>query len=97
MDWEAGSSEQTKRKWLDNPDQYDFRVKDKQNYISGEYSIDGGNSYQELSIIGSERSVDDVARYTYLLFKEMGVLDQFKEKGQYAVEFMNSVGSLAHH
>lgn len=94
---EATWSKPTKEKWLHNPDQYDFRVKDKQNYISGEYSIDGGNSYQELSILGSDKSVDDVAHYTYLLFKEMGVLDEFKRKGHHAIEFMNSVGSLGHH
>lgn len=94
---EATRSEETKRTWLDNPNQYYFRTKEKEDYISGEYSIDGGNSYQELSIIGSKRDVDDVARYTYLLFKEMDVLDEFKEKGQKAIEFMNSVGCLAHH
>lgn len=94
---EATRSEETKRTWLNNPNQYYFRTKDKAGYVSGEYSIDGGNTYQELSIIGSKIDVDDVARYTYLLFKEMGVLDEFKEKGHHAIEFMNSVGSLAHH
>lgn len=94
---EATRATETKREWLDNPEQYRFRVLKEPGYISGEYSIDGGIHYKEFTMEGQPTDVDNVARYTYLLFKEMGVLDQFKEKGQYAVEFMNSIGSLAHH
>ena len=39
--------------------------------------------------------LDDVAHFTYSLFKTMGLLGQFREKGSYAVDFMNQMGYLA--
>lgn len=90
-------AEETKKIWLDNPGQYFFHTKEKKEHISGEYSIDGGANLCELTIEGSARNVDDVARYTYLLFKEMGLLKEFKNKGKNAIEFMNEKGFLAKH
>lgn len=90
-------AEETKQIWLDNPGQYFFHTKEKKGFVSGEYSIDGGRNLCELTIEGSDRNVDDVARYTYLLFKEMGLLNEFKSKGKEAIEFMNEEGFLAKH
>ena len=52
--------------------------------------------FQDKEIFNS-RNVDDLARYTYLLFKEMGLLKEFKNKGKNAIEFMNEKGFLAKH
>ena len=86
---EAGNAEKTKALWLDNPEKYKFKTKDEAGLISGEYSINGGLTFEDISIEGDRFDVDDTTRFTYLLFKNMGLLSQFKKKGRKAVEYMN--------
>lgn len=93
---EAAHAEATKSKWLDNPAQYDFKTTDKEGCISGKYSIDGGKNYKVISVAGDIFDVDDIAQFTYRLLKGMNVLSQFKENGHKAIEYMNTVGFLAH-
>ena len=94
---EASNAEDTKECWLDNPTKYEFKTKDEEGHISGEYSIDGGISYEDITIEGDGFDVDDTAHFTYHLFKKMGVLSQFKKKGQKAIDYMNKQGFLAYH
>ena len=94
---EASNAESTKRQWLENADRYKFELVDTPGSIAGKYSIDGGNSYFELSIQGSKRNIDDTAKFTYYLLKKMGVFSIFKQNGHKAIEYMNSRGFLAHH
>lgn len=94
---DASHAELTKRKWLDNPAQYVFKTTDKEGCISGKYSIDGGKSYKDIFVVGDKFDIDDIAQFTYILLKEMGVLPQFKENGHKAIEYMNTEECLAHH
>ena len=94
---EAGGAERTKRKWLDNPNQYYFKTKDEEGCIAGEYSVDGGETYEDISIEGDGFNIDDTALFTYHLLKEMGVLYQFKNNIHKAIEYMNQMEFLAHH
>ncbi len=94
---EALNAEITKKIWLDNPTKYNFKSKDEEGYISGEFSIDGGETYSNISIKGDHFDVDDVAEFTYQLFKKMGVMSQFKKNGHKAIEYMNKMGFLASH
>lgn len=94
---EAGQAEQTKRTWLENPTMYDFKTKKEKGCISGEYSIDGGMNYVDISIEGDGFDIDDTAKFTYLLFKKMGVLARFKEEGHNAIEYMNEHDILTYH
>lgn len=94
---EAVQAEQTKRTWLENPTMYDFKTKKEKGCISGEYSIDGGMSYEDISIEGDGFDVDDMAKFTYLLFKKMGVLARFKKEGHNAIEYMNEHDILTYH
>lgn len=94
---EAGQAEQTKRTWLENPTMYDFKTKKEKGCISGEYSIDGGMNYEDISIEGDGFDIDDTAKFTYLLFKKMGVLARFKEEGHNAIEYMNEHDILTYH
>ena len=94
---EAGHSKETKEQWLDTPTKYDFKTKDDAGLISGEFSVDGGMSYEDISIEGDGFDVNDTAIFTYHLFKNMGVLSQFKKKGIKAIEYMNERGFLAYH
>ena len=93
----AVGAEDTKKTWLENPDSLKFRTKRENGKISGEYSIDGGANYEEISIEGDINDIDDIARFTYRLFQIMGVLSQFKEHGQEAIEYMNMRGFLSRH
>lgn len=94
---EAGGAESTKRTWLDNPTKYQFVTNDEDGYISGSFSVDGGESYEDISIEGDSFDVDDTAKFTYHLLKKMGVLSQFKKNSQKAIQHMNRDGLLAHH
>jgi len=93
----AVGAEDTKKTWLKNPNSLRFRTKRENGKISGEYSIDGGAKYEEISIEGDINDIDDIARFTYRLFQIMGVLSQFKEHGQEAIEYMNMRGFLSRH
>ena len=90
----AVGAEKTKKTWLKNPDALKFRTKRENGILSGEYSIDGGANYVEIVIEGDTYNVEDMARFTYKLFKKMGVLSQFKENGNKAIEYMNAKGFL---
>ena len=94
---EAGHSKETKEQWLDTPTKYDFKTKDDAGLISGKFSIDGGMSYEDISIEGDGFDVDETAKFTYLLFKNMGVLSLFKENGHKAIQYMNDHNILAYH
>ena len=94
---ETAHAGETKRLWLDEPYEYYFKTKDEEGFISGEYSIDGGTTYNAISIEGDRVDVDDVAKFTYNLFKKMGVLSQFKKNYTEVIECMNERGMLACH
>ena len=94
---EAEHAEETKKKWLEHPDLYFFRTEDGAGTISGEFSIDGGNTYEKISIKGDRFNIDDVAQFTYLLLSKMGLLSEFKSKGKRAVEYMYEHSILAYH
>ena len=93
----AARSQNVKELWLDSPTKYDFRTKDVAGMISGEFSIDGGKSYEVISMEGDCFDVGETAKFTYLLFKKMGVLSQFKENGHKAIQYMNNHCILAYH
>ena len=90
----AVGAESTKKTWLKDPDILKFRTKRENGILSGEYSIDGGNNFVEIAIEGDTNNVEDMALFTYRLFKKMGVLSQFKENGDKAIEYMNTKGFL---
>ena len=94
---EASHSKETKEQWIDAPTNYLFKTKDEAGFITGEYSIDGGLSFKDISVEGDGFNIDETARFTYLLFKNMGVLSQFKKKGSKAIQFMNNHNFLAYH
>lgn len=94
---ESAWAEPTKAVWLDNPTRYYFRPKKISGFISGEYSIDGGLSYEDIAIEGDGYDIDDTAKFTYLLFKKMGVLSQFKKNGHKAIQYINNNSFLAYH
>ena len=94
---EAGGAKETKSIWLDNPSKYEFKTKDKEGCIAGEYSIDGGETFEDISIMGDGFDIDDTAQFTYELFKKMGVLYQFKKNVHKAIEHINQKEILAHH
>lgn len=91
----AAHAVEIKRLWLENPTKYYFKTKDEEGVISGEYSIDGGNTYNEISIEGDRFDIDDAAKFTYRLFKNMGILSLFKKKHKEIIEYMNDRDMLA--
>lgn len=93
----AHGADITKSKWLNNSKRYIFKTKDKIGFISGFYSVDGGNNSKEISVRGNINNIDDIACFTYILFKEMGIMDDFREHGHKAVAYMNRHGFLASH
>lgn len=94
---EAANAKVTKRLWLENPNMYEFKIKKEAGHISGEFSIDGGFSFEDISIEGDSCNVDDTAKFTYLLFKKMGVFSLFKKEGRKAIDFMNEHDILTYH
>jgi hypothetical protein len=94
---EASGAEGTKTMWLSNPQLYHFKTKKKNGYICGEYSVDGREKYYDLAVEGKTNDIDDVANYTYVLFKKMGILQEFMLKGKKAIEYMNENEFLAYH
>lgn len=93
----AAIAKETKKTWLTNPEQYFFDYIDKPGFLSGKYSIDSKRSCHEMSIPGNKSNIDDTAKFTYLLFKDMGVLSMFKKNCQKAIDYMNEDGFLANH
>lgn len=93
----AVGANHTKKKWLDNPDKYGFKTKSSYGEICGEYTVDGQQTWHDLIQKGNSNDLDDVSHYTYALFKAMGLLGQFRERGSYAVDYMNQIGYLATH
>ena len=93
----AGGAKDTKMRWLDDPDKYGFKTKSINGRIAGEYTVDYQRTWHDLIQVGNKNNLDDVALYTYSLFKTMGLLEQFRKKGTYAVNFMNQMGYLATH
>lgn len=94
---EAEKANEIKSLWLYEPKRYSLILTKKAGYVTGEYSTDYGITLHEIKVAGDERDIDDVAKFTYILFKKMGVLEQFKKNGYRAVEYMNEKGLLQHH
>ena len=94
---EAVGAEETKKRWIDNPERYGFKTKDYKGKIGGEFTCDGERTWHDLVLEGDTFNIDDVAHYTFLLFKAMGLLGQFRKKGANAVAYMNQMGYLATH
>lgn len=93
----AGGAKRTKVRWLDDPEKYGFKTKSINGRIAGEYTVDYQRTWHDLIQLGNKNDLDDVAHYTYSLFKTMGLLEQFRKKGTYAVNYMNQMGFLATH
>ena len=94
----AGGANAIKKVWLDDPSKYHFKMEDSTGVmIKGSYSLDNELNYIEFNMSGSKTSVDDVSKYTYKLFLEMGIWNQFKSKGEDAINRMNSMGLLSTH
>lgn len=95
---EAVGSTSTKERWLTTPNKYFFKTnKSKDGFISGQYSVNGGTSYTDLTVNGNSRDINDVSRYTCLLFNKMGVMKEFESKGHYAIDYINERRFLADH
>lgn len=94
---EADGAEKTRKVWLDNPNKYHYKVGNRDDMIAGKYSVDGRLSYESFNMEGDRHKLKDAAKYSYYLFKEMGVWGQFKEKGEAAINFMNSMEFLRYH
>ncbi len=95
---EACGADETKSKWLSTPLAYEIKCeKCDKSRIEVSYSVNGGISYNDLKFDSNAFSIEDVARFTYKLFKTMGVWEEFKNKGSKAIEHMNYRGFLASH
>ncbi len=88
----AVGANNTKKTWLQHPERLFFQTKKRAGFISGEYSLNGGKDYMDLSIEGDPYNIDDVTNYTYILFRRMGVLNLFKTNGYKAISHMNKRG-----
>lgn len=80
------------KKWLD-PDCHCRFYCTNGSYV---YTLDG-ETYYDLPFVGNSQNIDDVVDYTYKLFKEMGVLSNFKNCGAEAIDYMNDHRILAYH
>lgn len=95
---EARNAKETKVVWLDSPSRYDFKIKDNNEIeIFGEYSIDGGTTYHTIAVERTGTEIDDTVKFTYELFRNMGILQAFRDKGSDAIDFMNETNCLAYH
>ena len=96
---EAANSTEVKTVWLSLPEKFLVESINKNNkkagYISIRYSIDGGLSWIALEQKADYQKIDDVAMFTYDLFKAMGVLEEFFYKGPKAISFINDHQYLA--
>lgn len=94
----AGGAERTKSVWLNSPDKYKFSTgEDRNNMITGSYSVDGGLNFTDFNIPGNRDNIHDAAVYSYQLFMRMGIWEQFKSKGEDAISHMNAMGYLSTH
>lgn len=91
----AAGAERTKRIWLDNPNKYDFITGDREDMIAGKYSIDGSSSYKSFIMEGDVSKLKDTAKYSYYLFKRMGIWEEFKKKGEDAIYYINRMDFLS--
>lgn len=94
---EAANAIVVKQMWLENPSKYYFKTTDIEGYISGLYSVNSGISYEKISIDGDKSNVDDTAKFTYYLFKKMGLLSQFKKNSDNIIKYMNEQCLLSVH
>lgn len=95
---EAGGAGETKPKWLSKPMAYEIKCERcDESRIEVSYSVNGGLSYDDMKFDSDAFSIDDAAKFTYKLFKTMGVWEEFKNKGQKAIDHMNYRGFLASH
>lgn len=94
---EAAHAEEVKKQWLTNPSVYQVRIYCPKTHIEAQYSIDGGKNYTSFNVKSDSSSLDDVVEFTYRLFKSMGVLSLFSEKGSKAIDYMNRYGFLSTH
>lgn len=93
----AAHAEKVKEQWLDNPSAYQVEIVTTATQIGAHYSTDGGNSHTVFYVKADASSLDDVVEFTYRLFKSMGVLSLFAEKGSKAIDYMNRYGFLSTH
>ena len=94
---EAAHAIVVKNIWLDNPTKYYFKTTDIEGHISGLYSVNGGTSYEKISIDGDKSNIDDTAKFTYYLFQKMGLLSQFKKNSDNIIKYMNEECLLSEH
>lgn len=95
---EANGAKETKKIWLKQPDKYYLKLSSKtDNVISGSYSVDYGRTYIPFKRSGNRFDIDDVTKFTLDLFVKMGVIDEFKENGKNAIDYINHMGFLANH
>lgn len=94
---EADGADDIKPIWLENPEDLQFRTDDsRKGYIEGEYSLDGGRTYHNISIEGDYDSIDDHVKFAQTLFYKMGVMLAFKINGSKAIDSINQNGYLKH-
>lgn len=94
----AYGANETKPKWLKTPQTYEIKCEQcDKSRIEVSYSINGGISYDDMKYEANSFSIDDVAEFTYKLFQKMGIWEEFKEKGELAINHMNYRGFLITH
>ena len=94
---EAAGADKIKAQWLDNPEKFNISIKTKENngILEVDYTLDEGKTLYNFKCTDLRKSsFNDTVKFTYLLFKKMGVLQSFLEHGQNAIDFMNDHGYL---
>ena len=96
---EAANSSSVKAIWLDNPTNYDLKSieKKEKGIISCDFTTDGWITSTRFERSGDTFNLDEVVEFTCDLFKEMGVLKMFYNKGSKAINYMNEHKILAYH
>ena len=72
--------------WLHNADRYHIEMIKSTSGISCKYSCPGVIGTKNFSTQGNRNNLDAVVEFTYRLFKLMGVWDQFKQRGENAIQ-----------
>ena len=90
----ASGSKGIKQIWLTNPDEYIFET-DGNYKLAGQYSTDGGNTYNSFSIDGDYNSFEDNVLFAYRLFEKMDIMKMFRQKGKSAIDEINNKEMLS--
>lgn len=94
---EVDVSRSVKDYWVNQPSKYKFKLENNSDTLKCSYSIDWGNNFISFQFNGNSRSLNEVVKYTYSLFTKMGLMSQFRIRGEAAINKINESGFLAHH